>query len=52
MKKLGIVLFSTAILLTGCAANQKSKTSASSSEAKTIIDGYGEIQRYAQRRQA
>jgi periplasmic iron transport lipoprotein, putative len=35
MKKLGIVLFSTAILLTGCAANQKSNTSASSSEAKT-----------------
>ena len=37
MKKLGIVLLSTAILLTGCAANQKSNTSASSSEAKTSL---------------
>lgn len=37
MKKLGIVLFSTAILLTGCAANQNAKTTASSSEAKTVL---------------
>lgn len=37
MKKLGIVLLSTAILLTGCAANQKSNASASSSEAKTSL---------------
>ena len=37
MKKLGIVLLSTAILLTGCAANQKSNTSASSSEAKSSL---------------
>ena len=35
MKKLGIVLFSTAILLTGCAANNSSNKTGSSSQASS-----------------